>query len=235
MKIINNIYLVSGASYGNLGNSYVIYDGENYFMIDSGSPNARESILERLKYWDIPVEKIKSVFMTHCHDDHTGNAKFFQEHGAKIFIGKEDSETLQRGNLGEDWPCTNHVMDPCVPDHEIEKDETFEIGDVRLEAIKAPGHTDGTIVYMAYFKDGETVLFSGDMFFNCGEQSELASTGWKGDSTYSPEKLTESFRKLYVMDLKPTLVLSGHGVPLFGEKTTDLVRAAYKYHILNNR
>lgn len=234
MKIRNKILQIAGAEHGELGNVFVISYSEGYILVDAGMPGALEVIRKDLNYWGIEEEKITHVFITHGHDDHCGCCAYFKKTGAKICIGREDAYMLEHGNLGEISPCTNHVMPACKPDILISEDTVFELGDLKLYAYKTPGHTDGTVVFYAKIEN-ENVLFTGDFFHPCGERGELAETGWKGDLSYNSQKLTESFQKLYQMNLETTLVLSGHGMPLFGEKAADCVRVAYKYHILNNR
>lgn len=234
MKIRKRIIQLAGAEYGTLGSVFALEYDKGYILIDSGMPNAIETINENMKYWLDNKKKITHVFLTHAHDDHTGNAAHFQKLGAKIYIGSEDAQMLKNGNLGEDSPCINHTMPPCNPDYLIEKDEIFTAGDVIIQAYKMPGHTDGTVLYKVNIED-DIVIFSGDFFFPDGEIGDQAKTGWKGDMSYSSEKLTSSFRKLYMMKLKPTIILSSHGRALFGEKALSCIQVAYKYHIINNR
>mgnify|MGYP000354384983 CR=1 FL=1 len=234
MKIRERIIQVSGAEFGELGNVYVISYKSGYIMIDAGMPSALNVIKDNLKYWGIEEEKITHIFVTHAHDDHCGCCAYFQKKGTKICIGAEDAKMMKAGNLGINSPCTNHVMPQCNPDIEIGNEEIFEFKGLKLYTYKMPGHTDGTVVYYAEI-DQDKVLFTGDFFFPYGERGEFASTGWKGDLSYSPEKMTQSFSRLYDMKLNVNLVLSGHGIPLFGEKAQDLTRVAFKYHILNNR
>jgi glyoxylase-like metal-dependent hydrolase (beta-lactamase superfamily II) len=59
----------------------------------------------------------------------------------------------------------------------------------------------------------DRVLFSGDTFYTDGEKGEAAYTGWKGDLTYSGEKLGECFARLWKMALMPTIIIGGHGIP----------------------
>lgn len=234
MKLRNKIYQLAGAEYGTLASVFAIQYNSGYVLFDSGMPDALDVIKHNMKYWSINEEDITHVFLTHGHDDHCGNAAYFQKIGAKILIGSEDAYMLQEGWLGKNSPCITHVMPSCEPDYKIEHDECFTLDDLCVQALKMPGHTDGTILYTAVIDD-ELVVFSGDFFFPCGERGELAQTGWKGDLSYSPEKLTKSFSKLYQMNLKPDIILSSHGVPLFGEKTRSCIQLAFKYHILNNR
>ncbi|EFP61297.1 MBL fold metallo-hydrolase [Erysipelotrichaceae bacterium AF15-26LB] len=234
MKLRNRIYQLTGAEYGTLGSVYAIAYKDGYILIDTGMPDALDVMKRTMAYWSIDECKITHVFLTHGHDDHCGNAAYFQKLGAEIIIGEEDAVMLKSGCLGKNSPCINHIMPPCDPDYLITKDESFLIGDIRLQAYKMPGHTNGTVLYIAEI-DKETVVFSGDFFYPCGERGEFAQTGWKGDLTYNPDNMTKSFTRLYEMELKPDMILSSHGVPLFGEKAKSCIQIAFKYHILNNR
>lgn len=234
MKLRNKIYQISGAEYGELGSAFAIQHDSGIVLIDSSSHTALEIMLDNLRYWGLKEQDVTHVLITHGHDDHCGCAAYFQKAGAKICIGAEDCGMLERGNLGDDSPCTNHFMPSCKPDYLFEKDEVITIGAIDVHIIKMPGHTDGNVVFYMEL-DGELVLFSGDTFYPHGERGELASTGWKGDLSYNSKKLGESFAKLYALNLKPDMVFSSHGIPLYGKKANDCIRVAYKYHLLNNR
>lgn len=234
MKLRNDLYQLTGAEYGTLGSVYALAYEDGYVLIDSGMPDALPVIKKTMQYWDIDETAITHVFLTHGHDDHCGNAAYFQSLGASIIIGAEDSYMLENGNLGENSPCINHIMPPCFPDYLITKDEGFTLKNLQIQAYKMPGHTDGTVLYTAML-NGELIVFSGDFFYPCGERGEFAQTGWKGDMSYNPENMTKSFTRLYRMGLQPDMILSSHGVPLFGEKAKSCIQVAFKYHILNNR
>lgn len=234
MEIRKKVYLIAGGSYGNLGNAYIIKHDSGYVMIDSSSPSSLEEIRETLLYWEIPENEITHVLLTHGHDDHAGCAAYFQSKGSKIVVAEEDEYMLKNGNFGVESPYTNHIMPKLSADVLIKHDTIVEIGNLSFNVYKTPGHTNGSVVY--YVKvDNDNILFSGDMFFPEGEKGHEASTGWKGDLDYSSEKLGNSFKKLWGMNLDPTIILGGHGIPRLGKNTKDSIMIAYKYYLLNNR
>ncbi len=233
MQIRKRVYLISGGPWGYLGNAYVVKHSEGYVMVDSSSPEALDTILSNLKYWGIDPKQITHVLLTHGHDDHLGGAKYFRELGAKIVIGKADTKMLEDGHLGEDSPCTNHVMPPTKPDILIDKNCSLQVGDLDFTIITVPGHTDGSVIFLLTVED-DLILFPGDMFYTDGKWGEITRTGWKGDLTYDSKKLGESFKKLYSMRYNPTLVLAGHGIPRFGADA-EVIREAYAYYLKNDR
>lgn len=52
---------------------------------------------------------------------------------------------------------------------------------------------------------------------------------------YSCLKLGESFEKLWKLDLSPTVIVGGHGIPRIGNEAKESIKIAYKYYLLNNR
>lgn len=234
MKIRNNLFYLSGGLYGQLGNVYAVKHTEGCFLVDAGNPGAYDVIVQNLNYWGISESEVTHVFLTHGHDDHAGTAREFQKLGAKIVVGTEDQYMLKWGAFGEKSPFTNHQMSKCEPDILIDKDTHMEIGGIEIDIYAMPGHTDGFLLYNIILED-DRILFSGDMFYCDGEKGDLAYTGWKGDMNYNSEKLGRSFERLWSLNLKPTIVLGGHGNPRIGKDANDMIMIAYKYYLINNR
>ena len=234
MKLKNNLYLLSGGVYGQLGNVLAVKHEEGCFLVDCGNPGSFHTIVENLNYWGLSEREVTHVLLTHGHDDHAGTSNMFQKLGAEIVVGKEDSYMLRQGNFGKESPFANHQMPCCEPDTLIDKDTHLSIGGVEIDVFAMPGHTNGTRLYYVY-ADNERILFSGDMF-NCdGEKGDIARTWWMGDMNYDGKKLGESFARLWAMDLNPTVIIGGHGNPRMGDQAKDLIMTAYKYYLLNHR
>ncbi len=234
MKIRNRLYLVSGGVYGQLGNVWMVSHDKGIVLIDCGAPASYETILENLRYWGYTEKDVTHVLCTHGHDDHAGTASFFQKAGAKIVVGKEDAYMLEDGNFGERSPFRNHSMPSCKPDILLEGDSKMNIGGIDIDIYAMPGHTRGTVIYVMHV-DGETWLFSGDMFCLSGERGDIAETWWKGDMDFNAASLGESFAKLWSLQLKPDFIGGGHGNPRIGKGTEDNIMIAYKYYLQNHR
>lgn len=234
MQIRKRLFSVSGGTYGNLGNAYVIKYDAGYVMIDSSNPGALETIQNNLAYWGIPENQITHVLLTHGHDDHAGCSQYFQNQGAKVYVGKSDSQMMKQGNFGKESPYTNHTMPPCTPDFLFEKDLELQIGDLMVQVYLTPGHTNGSVIFSVEL-DNDTILFTGDMFFPDGEKGDVAKTGWKGDMNFNSTYLGESFAKIWSIGLTPTIILGGHGIARIGKDAKEIIKIAYKYYLLNNR
>ena len=87
---------------------------------------------------------IKSVFLTHSHSDHTNGAGVLAETtGARIFARVEDAAELRL--LFDSDPVT------------FGSDAVLNVGDIPVTAMHSPGHTRGSVSFLA---GGH--LFAGD-------------------------------------------------------------------------
>lgn len=234
MKIRKNLFYLSGGLYGQLGNVFGVKHKEGIFLVDAGNPESYNTIVENLNYWGIPETSVTHVLLTHGHDDHAGTSRAFQRLGAEIVVGRADAYMLRQGSFGVESPFQNHQMPICEPDVLIEGDTHMMIGGVEIEIYALPGHTDGSLVYQITL-DTDKILFTGDMFSCDGEKGDQASVWWKGDMNYSSQKLGESFKRLWGMELSPTVILGGHGNPRIGAEAKSMIMAAYKDYLLNYR
>lgn len=126
-------------------------------LIDTALSHMRASVLKMVK-----EEGIKTVLLTHCHEDHSGNAAAINaELGIPIYGGKLTAEKLarpfpifpyQRLIWGAADPVEVHVLEnPWV-----------ESG-FRFVPIPTPGHSKG---HVAWLVPEEGWLFSGDLYLS---------------------------------------------------------------------
>ncbi len=119
-----------------------------------------------------------AVLLTHGHDDHTqGAAEVREKTGALIYIGKGDAYRL-----------------PSAADVLLDGGERLKFGDMEIEVIPAPGHTEGGMCYLC-----GKVLFSGDTLFResvgrtdlpGGDWATLEKTLGQLKNRFGKEKLT---------------------------------------------
>ena len=97
--------------------------------------------------------KIKYIFTTHGHFDHTGGHKSIAEKtGAKIIAHKNEIRSLKKNEI--------HV------DIEVSDKDEIKVGDIPVKIIHTPGHTKGGICLLVDDKK----LITGDTLFvgDCG-------------------------------------------------------------------
>ena len=135
-------------------NSYLITKGDGGnegIIIDCAS----SEIFEICKQINIvPV----AVLLTHGHFDHVGGCGTFYEHGVPLYCGEKEKEFIHspenKGIFGGVY----------IPEFEIAKTltdgESITLGGVNFKVISTPGHTAGSVCYLA-----ENCLFTGDTLF----------------------------------------------------------------------
>jgi len=167
MKIMDDIWQVGGAEYTTVEDAavYLICFGPKAALIDAGCGSDHELLAANIAEAIPPAVEIEYLFLTHCHYDHTGGAaKVKNQYGCRIVAHELDAIYLEKGDskvTAADWYGAR--MQPLKVDYEIKnKKETFQIGQGRLTAYHCPGHSPGSVVYVADM-DSTRVLFGQDV------------------------------------------------------------------------
>lgn len=140
---------------------------------------------------------LKLIVSTHRHWDHIGdNAAVMDETGARLAVHTLDRHGLER----PDPASAPFAIPPSVPAVELVEGSEIRFGDIRLEVLHTPGHTEGSVCLLAAT---ERLLLTGDTLF---------ATGWGRTDLAggSDDQMVDSLARLSALptDLK---VLPGHG------------------------
>lgn len=234
MRLTENIYLLAGVSYGTLGNVYGIVYRDGLVMIDCGRPDEAVPVIEEnLRAWHLDGLPVTHLLITHGHPDHCANALYFQKKGTVVIAGGKDARQIIR--LGDYdpqiFPCVLHdfeedcLFEPCEVDVQIDEDCSFAIGDLAVEVILTPGHTQGSVVYMIGIK-GKRYMFSGDTLSISGSRGTVPILGTSASVDYCGRDYIASMQKL--LNCYPDGILGGHGFPRFGACNRIVASACMK-------
>ena len=126
----------------------------------------------------------RAILLTHGHEDHTeGVAALKEKTGAPVYIGSGDA----------------YRLDPA-PDQTLQGGEHLSFGELGIEVIPSPGHTEGG---MCYYSDG--ILFAGDTLFRGSVgRTDFPGGDWN-ELKRSLSALVERFSD------SDTTVIPGHG------------------------
>ena len=153
--------------------------------------------------------------LTHVHNDHAGGTKHVKETlGLPMWVGAGDAEALRTGKAipPPSFPaarCSRRrpARRRVEPDRELREGDELGHGFTVLET---PGHSPG---HLSFWRESDGTLICGDVFFGMNVFTGIYGLRQPpGIFTYDPPLNRRSERRL--AELKPKLVLFGHGPPL---------------------
>ena len=135
-----------------------VYDENCYIAMDEETKEA--VIMDPGGNFDKIVDAIekmganpKFILLTHGHFDHVGAVDELKgKYGIKSFISEDDEKMIDK---------KESAFGPLEKsDGYIHDNDMFKIGNIKIKAIKTPGHTPGGMCFLI-----EKNLFSGDTLF----------------------------------------------------------------------
>ena len=228
MKITEHLYKTSGVEYGTNSNTFVVDCGVGLVFLDAGYQQIQwDAMQASLRHWGLDGKPVTHAFITHGHFDHAGNVYRLNAMGTKIIMADPDAYKMEHGHpemeqlFGAKW-ITGTV------DHKPSDGEVFTFGNgVRITAIAAPGHSDGSFAYVIEV-DGHKALCTGDMYYIVPHPPEDAvdlEIAYMGSWDFSMEKFTSTLEKMSTLGCD--ILLPGHYYVYYGD-IDELSRRAVK-------
>jgi glyoxylase-like metal-dependent hydrolase (beta-lactamase superfamily II) len=150
-------------------NVYLIYEQDEWILIDIGYEDTVEEIIELIRQLDFPLSQCKTLIATHADVDHIqGLAKAKQLLRTTVSAHRLAAASLETGDrlktFAEIGAQDIHMeMPPVKVENLIDDGDTMKIGSLELEVWLTPGHTDSQLS----FRLGD-LLFSGDNIYRDG-------------------------------------------------------------------
>ena len=182
-------YFVSGFL---SNNSYLISSKKSEHATIIDAPENPRDLLSKIHRNKIDKslnqEKIK-VIITHGHHDHIEGLDLLVDRIGKIYItiGLKDARYI----------TNNENISPII------KDQSIINGDIKVESLITPGHTEGSICLLFEPNEESKFLFTGDTLFPGGPGKTSSSLNFQ--SIYNSIK-----NKIYTLP-EETKILPGHG------------------------
>jgi len=192
MKLTEEVYIVGSGRNGlDISNRYdchvyLINGGGELALIDSGVGMDAQRILDNTVAEGFRLGDISKVLLTHAHADHSGGcAALKAKLGVSVIMASEEARFLQTANEDElgltlarsaGWYPPEYRLKPCHVDVELEDGHEITVGELHIKAIKAPGHSRGSVCYMMKGRE-LNYLFTGDTVFLRGHISLLNAPG----------------------------------------------------------
>lgn len=150
-------------------NVYLIYDQDEWVMIDIGYEDVVDEIIEAIRELDFPFSQCKTLIATHADVDHIqGLSKAKQILRTSVSAHKLAADPLQSGDRIKTFALIeaqdiDMAMPPVEVENLIDDGDIIKVGGLDLEVWLTPGHTDSQLS----FRLGD-YLFSGDNIYQDG-------------------------------------------------------------------
>jgi glyoxylase-like metal-dependent hydrolase (beta-lactamase superfamily II) len=175
-------------------NAYLVWDGRSTdaLVLDPGM-GAAAPLMERAGANGLRLHLIAN---SHGHIDHIfDNAPLMRASGAPVAIHPDDTHRLDgRNNYGFE-------VEAVTATHELRDGEQLRIGDLVLDILHTPGHTEGSV---CLYEEGRGLLLSGDVLF-------AGSYGRTDLAGGNDEQMVASLARLAREIPGGVRVLPGHG------------------------
>lgn len=150
-----------------------------------------------------PDEPVDIVILTHCHWDHIYSlGELVEEHEPVVMVGWRDTEDIEKITEKVIPEHSDKELKPVKVDKGLKEGDKIDLGNLVLEVLETPGHTEGSI---SLWNEEKGLLFTGDTLFN-------GAVGRWDLPSGNEEMLWESVRRLEALPYK--YLLPGHGRPL---------------------
>lgn len=150
-------------------NVYLVYDGNDWIMIDIGYEENVDDIVEMIRQLDFPFANCQGLIATHADVDHIqGLAKLKQIVRAPVAAHPKAAAVLQSGDRIVTFAeiaaqGIDLEMPPVEVDRLLNEGDQIEVGKLKLDVWSTPGHTDSQLS----FRMGN-LLFCADNIYRDG-------------------------------------------------------------------
>ena len=194
---------------------YLVRDGEHGLLIDAGSA----AILDHLD--EIGVRVIDWVLHTHHHRDQCqgddrlvadGTQVGVPAREAALFESVEAFWRLRRQFDDYDASSLSNTRARSIPvARRLADYETFEWRGHRFRVQPTPGHTRGSVTYLAEI-DGRALAFSGDVIAAPGQLDAIHDLQWQ---YATPDAIGAALHSVVTLKgIAPDRLLPSHGSPI---------------------
>lgn len=210
---------------------------KDFVLIDAGMPKSADEIISVVEERYGSKFRPKAIILTHGHFDHVGGIiELIERWDVPVYAHTLEIPFLSgKQNYPEPDPTVNNglvaKMSPIFPNEAINLGGNLKVlpsdGSVPFMAgfrwIHTPGHSPG---HISLFREKDKVLIAGDAFVTVKQESLYKVITQTKEISGPPQYFTTdwlaaraSIEKLAI--LKPSVAVTGHGLPMKGEELTS--------------
>lgn len=150
-------------------NVYLIYDSDEWALVDIGFEDSVEEIIDLVRELDFPLAKCKTLIATHADVDHCqGFAKAKQLLKTTVTAHPKAAALLASGDRLQTFAeiraqGISEDMPPVTVEHLVNDGDHISVGNIKLQVWSTPGHADCQLAFQL-----DKLLLSGDNIYRDG-------------------------------------------------------------------
>lgn len=207
-------------------NCYVVRDGAELCLIDTGVPRASNKIIDAIGEIGFEPTAITRILITHADIDHVGGlSACLAASNAAAFAGAETAALAAQGQSPRHMPALIQFIGDIFfryPKVATDRITLIQPGDTLpvlggLEVLATPGHT---LDHLSFYSPSTGVLFAGDIISTRDGRLQLTPPRITADQDAANRSA------LHIFELSPVVLACGHGAPLTDHVDKDMARLA---------
>ncbi len=150
-RVIEQVYFVGTKP----ASAHLIDTGDGLILLDTGYPDTLYLVMDGIREMGFSPYDIRFILHSHGHVDHIGGTRALASlTGAKTVIGRGDADYATGKR---DLTYAKELGIPFdgffEPDILLDDGDVFELGNIRIQCVHTPGHTEGTMSYFFTVED----------------------------------------------------------------------------------
>ncbi len=148
---------------------FLIKSEANLILVETGPSNSYSQIEKKILELGEDINKIKHVFVTHIHLDHSGGAWRFAKNGANIYVHPKGATHLENpekliasatriygDKMDKLWGKVEKIDSKRI--YRVKDNEFIKIDNYNFKALYTPGHANHHIAWKL-----NNIIFTGDV------------------------------------------------------------------------
>jgi len=224
VKITDFIFMAQDIS-----NAYLVTTADGDVMVNTGFMDEANQQRNKALFAPARTGALRYIFLTQAHADHYGGVPAFREPGTSVVAQQRFTETWQffdelapylNKRTAKLWASTMRrgssppAPPKVVPDIAVDRQQVFDLGGRRFEAISTPGGE--SLCSMVVWMPNEKVVFTGNLFGPVFLSMPNLNTT-RGDKPRLVVNYLQSLDR--VRQLGAEILITGHGDPIVGKDT----------------